>query len=70
MLMSREKVQFPSKDAHHQGLTLLGDAVAIDVRNEERRIVAAGEIPSRLRSGLAELGAIFSEDDRLDSEEK
>lgn len=68
MLMSREKIQFPTVEAYHQGLALLGDEVPVYVRNEKRRVVAAGEIPSRLRSGLAELGATVSEDGRYDTE--
>ena len=66
--MSREKIQFPSIDAYHRGIALLGDAVPVYVRNEKRRTVAAGEIPASLRSGLAELGATLSEDHLYDPE--
>jgi hypothetical protein len=68
MLMSREKIQFPTVDAYRQGLALLGDTVPVYVRNEKRRVVAAGEIPSRLRTGLVDLGATVSEDERHDAE--
>ena len=68
MLMSREKIQFPTADAYLQGLALLGDAVPVYVRNEKRRVVAAGKIPIRLRPGLADLGATVSEDGRFDAD--
>jgi hypothetical protein len=68
MLMTREKIQFPTVDAYHQGIALFGDAVPVYVRNEMRRTVAAGKIPSGLRPGLAELGATITEDGRYDAD--
>jgi hypothetical protein len=68
MPMTREKIQFPTVEAYRQGLVLLGDAVPVYVRNEKRRVIAAGEIPNRLRSGLAELEATVSEDCRYDAD--
>ena len=66
--MSREKIQFPTIDAYYRGLALLGDAVPVYVRNEKRRVVAAEEIPSRLRIGLAELDATVSTDEQYDTD--
>jgi hypothetical protein len=70
MMMSREKIRFPTIDAYHRGIAFLVDAVPVYVYNEKRRTMAAGEIPQRLRAGLADLGAIVSEDGRHDAEVK
>lgn len=68
MLMSREKIKFPTADAYHRGLALLGDAVPVYVLNEKRQTVAAGAIPSSLRTGLADLGATVTSDEEYDHE--
>ena len=67
-MMSREMVQFPTVDAFHQGVALMGAAVPVYLLNEKRRVVAAGGISPRMRADLAKLGAILTLDGHCDSE--
>lgn len=65
--MSREKINFPTTEAYQKGRALLRYRTPVYVRNEKWWTVAARDIPSCLRSDLADLGATIT-DERFDAE--